>query len=178
MEAFLDIMKFQSNKHFIAWGLLSLTSSAAYSLPTDLSQPINIEADKAAFDQKEGTANYSGNVVVIQGSIRIEAQSLTINTNPETGEFESLAAKGTPSLFTQQLNEAGDQMKATGNTLNYNVANGQLEIHKNGYLQRGEDEISADFIHYLLNNGTFNAENRGSGRVNMTLQPVQSEQAN
>lgn len=171
-------MKFLSNKQFLAWGLISLASSAAFSLPTDLSQPISIEADKAAFDQKAGTANYSGNVVVTQGTIRIEAQSLTINTHPETGEFESLTAEGEPSSFTQQLNEAGDRIKATGNALDYNVSNGQLEIHENGYLQRGEDEISADYIHYLLNSGTFNAENRGSGRVNMTLQPVQSEQAN
>ena len=173
-------MTLQINKLKIALtaAILSLSSSVVMALPDDLNQPINIEADKAFFDQKEGSANYSGNVVVTQGSIRIEAELLKIKTNPSTGEFQSLSAEGTPSSFAQQLNEEGKQMKANGDMLNYDVQKGQLEIHKNGYLQRGDDEISADFIRYLMKNETFKAENRGSGRVNMTLQPTSSEQQN
>lgn len=154
-----------------------LSCGASYALPNDQQKPVSIEADSAFFDQKQGTANYSGNVVVKQGSILIKAQALSIITNPETGEFQSLSANGSPSQFSQQLDQAGNTMHANGDTLDYDVTKGQLEIHNNGYLKRGEDEISADYIHYLLDNGTFKAENRGSGRVNMTLQPTLIDQA-
>ncbi|MCO4786435.1 MAG: lipopolysaccharide transport periplasmic protein LptA, partial [Marinomonas atlantica] len=170
-------MKLQPTKNAILSVALILSCSATYALPNDRQQPISIEADSAFFDQNKGTANYSGNVVVKQGSILIEAQDLSIMTDPETGDFRALNAKGSPSKFSQQLDQAGNTMNAYGNSLDYDVTKGQLEIHSNGYLQRGEDEISADYIHYLLNDGTFKAENRGSGRVNMTLQPTLIDQA-
>ncbi len=170
-------MKPQLTKHAILSVALMLAYSASYALPNDRQQPISIEADSAFFDQNKGTANYSGNVVVKQGSILIEAQDLSIITDPTTGDFRALSAKGSPSKFSQQLDQTGNTMHANGDTLDYDVTKGQLEIHNNGYLQRGEDEISADYIHYLLNDGTFKAENRGSGRVNMTLQPTLIDQA-
>lgn len=169
-------MTFHNTKLSLAALTLTLACSSSFALPNDHQQPISIEADKAYFDQKQGTATYSGNVLVKQGSIVIEAQELSIQTNPETGEFKALNAKGTPSKFSQQMDESGNTMHANGDSLDYDVTTGQLEIHNNGYLQRGEDEISADYIHYLLNEGTFKAENRGTGRVNMTLQPSLTDQ--
>lgn len=169
-------MTFQNPKTTLVAVAIALACSQSFALPNDHQQPISIEADKAFFDQKQGSASYSGNVVVKQGSIIIEAQQLTIQTNPETGEFKALNAKGTPSKFSQQMDESGNTMHANGDTLDYDVTRGQLEIHNNGYLQRGDDEISADYIHYLLNDGTFKAENRGTGRVNMTLQPSLTDQ--
>lgn len=152
-----------------------LASFAALALPSDQRQPINIESDRAQFDQQKGEANYSGNVVVKQGTITIEAEDLSIYTDPQTGDFKSLHAVGSPSRFSQQIDQTGRMMNANGDTLDYDVTLGELEIHDNGYLKRGEDEISADFIQYFLDDSTFQAENRGSGRVNMTLQPSTSE---
>lgn len=169
-------MTFHNTKLTLAALTFTLACGSSFALPNDHQQPISIEADKAFFDQKQGTASYSGNVLVKQGSIIIEAQELSIQTNPETGEFKALNAKGTPSKFSQQIDDTGNAMHANGDSLDYDVTTGQLEIHNNGYLQRGEDEISADYIHYLLNEGTFKAENRGTGRVNMTLQPSLTDQ--
>lgn len=162
----------------ISFAAVALVASfATMALPTDQRQPINIEADSAVFDQPQGQASYSGNVIVKQGSITIEAEELAIFTDPNTGDFKALHAEGTPSRFSQQIDESGSMMRATGNRLEYDVTLGQLEIHDNGYLQRGDDEISADYIHYMLNDSTFKAENRGNGRVNMTLQPTIIESA-
>ncbi len=152
--------------------LAIILSVPAYALPDDQSQPISVEADKATFDQKSGVATYKGNVIATQGSIRIVAESLIINTNTATSAFQSLHATGTPSEFSQVLDEAGTLLKATGNTLDYDTSAGELEIHKNGFLKRGDNEIAADYIHYFMETDVFNAENRGSGRVNMTLQPA------
>lgn len=144
----------------------------ALALPNDRLQPINIEADNASFNQKDGIASYSGNVVAKQGSIIIHAEELSITTNPDTGEFRELHATGIPSKFTQTLDNDGNILSAQGNTLDYDATSGELEIHQNGYLKHGQDEISADYIHYQLENEVFKAENRGNGRVNMTLQPT------
>ena len=130
-------MTFHNTKLTLAALALTLLCNPSFALPNDHQKPISIEADKAFFDQKQGTASYSGNVVVKQGSIIIEAQELSIQTNPETGEFKALNAQGTPSKFSQQMDEAGNTMHANGDTLDYDVTTGQLEIHNNGYLQRG-----------------------------------------
>ncbi|RDL45774.1 lipopolysaccharide transport periplasmic protein LptA [Marinomonas piezotolerans] len=148
----------------------------AFALPDDQQQPISIEADKAFFDQKTGVATYDGNVIAKQGSIEIIAEHLTIKTDIATNEFNSLHAKGSPSSFSQTIDEAGSILKATGDTLDYSVTKGELEVHDNGFLKRGDNEISADYIHYFIEKDTFNAENRGSGRVNMTLQPASNQQ--
>ena len=142
------------------------------AMPDDQQQPINVEANKASFNQKTGVAIYEGNVIATQGTIRIVAEHLTIQTDAATNAFESLHAVGTPSEFSQIMDAQGTELRATGDTLDYSVALGELEVHKNGFLKRGENEISADYIHYYIQTDEFNAENRGSGRVNMTLQPA------
>lgn len=48
-----------------------LISGLTVGLSSDPDQPIEVEADSAELDDKERIAVYQGNVVVIQGSIRL-----------------------------------------------------------------------------------------------------------
>lgn len=127
-------------------------------------------------DQKAGTAIYEGSVLVRQGTIEIEADYLKIFSDPTSGELKRLEAKGTPSKFRQQLDETGAMIISEGDALEYDTVASKLELNGDSYLKRDLDEIDAEYILYMLNDETFRAENRGQGRVNMTLQPAKNEE--
>ena len=63
---------------------LGLPGSAS-ALSTDRDQPINLEADEAELDQTEGVSTYVGNVVVTQGSMKVESDRMVGEEGHPTG---------------------------------------------------------------------------------------------
>ena len=55
-----------------------LLAAQTFALSTDREQPINIEADQAEADDNLGVAIYKGDVVIVQGSMRILGDTVTI----------------------------------------------------------------------------------------------------
>lgn len=149
-------------------------SSMLYALPDDQSQPMQIEADKAYYNQNTGIAIYEGNVIASQGSIKIEADYIKVTSNTETNRFNRLDAKGGPAKFRQQIDDTGSMMVSEGDSILYLTTEELLEITGQGYVKRAGDEIRADFIKYRMDNGTFEAEKQTSGRVSMTLVPEET----
>ena len=48
-------------------------------LKTDVSQPVQVVADQLSVNQTDGTASFSGNVVITQGDMRLQAGAVTIH---------------------------------------------------------------------------------------------------
>lgn len=158
-------------------GLITLMALSQHSLalPNDIEKPLEIQADEASFDQNTGQAIYKGNVFVKQGSIEIQAQYLKVTSDPETQQFSSLEASGSPAKFSQQVDWSGNIVISKGNEIHYTTDESKLEIIGEGYLSRMQNSISADYILYMIKDGTFSAEKKDSGRVSMTLQPQTSK---
>lgn len=146
-------------------------SSLASALPSDTEQPLEIQADEASFNQTTGEAVYKGNVLITQGTIEIEAEYLKITTDPKTQKFSKLKAQGKPAKFSQQIDTAGNMVISQGDNIDYSTLEAKLEISGNGYLNRIENKVSADYILYMVNSGAFQANKTDTGRVSMTLQP-------
>ncbi|MCB5160565.1 lipopolysaccharide transport periplasmic protein LptA [Marinomonas algarum] len=166
-------------KQFVSAGALLtaiICSHSAFALPDDTSQPLEIQADEASFNQNSGEAIYKGNVFVKQGSIEIQAQYLKVLTNPETRTFSRLEAQGTPAKFSQQIDWAGNIVITQGNEIYYSTTKSELQIIGDGYLSRLDNTITADTILYMIQDGTFSAEKQDTGRVSMTLQPQAPEE--
>jgi lipopolysaccharide export system protein LptA len=70
---------------------LFLTSSVC-ALSTDKDQPIEIEADTADLDDEKGISIYRGNVVTIQGSVRMTGDIMTVYFTD--GELDTLIMDG------------------------------------------------------------------------------------
>ena len=66
------------------------------ALATDSKQPIEIQADFAELDDKEGKTIYVGNVVVIQGSIKMTGDKLKVNFSEER-DLEDVYIEGRPA---------------------------------------------------------------------------------
>jgi lipopolysaccharide export system protein LptA len=111
-----------------ACGLLA--AGSAWALKSDKNQPININSDHAEFkaDPKNvanGTGVYTGNVVIVQGSIEIHGDKAVfhlINNDLDTAEVY-----GDPVTFTQQP-DTGEPMHGQSQELTYDVPKNQVTL--------------------------------------------------
>ena len=82
-------------------GALSCTAMSAFALPTDRNQPISLVADRATYNDKTGYTTYSGNVVIEQGSMKLQADSVTAQLN-KNRQISTVTANGHPARFQQK----------------------------------------------------------------------------
>ncbi|MEZ5672702.1 MAG: LptA/OstA family protein [Thiotrichaceae bacterium] len=61
-------------RNSLLWIMVLSLPYSAFALSTDHNQPINIQSDTAMIDDNNGLAIYTGNVVVTQSTIRIDAE--------------------------------------------------------------------------------------------------------
>lgn len=159
--------------------LFALFSQASLALETDRQQPINIEADRAEFDRKEGTAVYLGNVVLQQGSLIIYADKIALMRDQE--ELQEAIAYGSPARFQQQINAQGGQTKARSLTMKFDTMNQQVTLLEEAFLQQDENEFTGDKIIYdtetekVSANGlpktNKQAGQKRTGRIKLIIQP-------
>ncbi len=80
--------------------LLCLFSPKLLALSTDKFQDIEIEADTAEMDDIKGITIYRGNVIVIQGSIHMTGDKMTVYFD-ENGDMRLVIMVGKPATYKQ-----------------------------------------------------------------------------
>lgn len=151
---------------------LGLLSDFAFALPDDQQQPIHVTANSAV--QENNTVTYRGNVIIVQGSVRIEADQVVIQH--EKGKLQKATATGKPARFQQQPDVDGGLITGSANTLIYHNSDQRVELLQDALVDRDKSTVKSDRIEYLLSTKTVRADTsptNGSGRVEMILQPNQ-----
>ena len=69
------------------------TATPVLALPSDSNQTITLEADRATYNEKTGITTYTGNVIIQQGTIKIQADSLVATLN-KNRQIQQVTAKG------------------------------------------------------------------------------------
>jgi lipopolysaccharide export system protein LptA len=157
--------------------LLALQAGMAAALPEDQQQPIHITADSAV--QENNVVTYRGNVLIVQGSIRINADQVVIYH--DKGKLQRAVANGKPARFQEQPEADGGVIVGSANTLIYHNADQRVELVQDAFVDRDKSTVKGSRIEYLLPSKTVRAEsaaNNPSGRVEMVLQPNQQKPAN
>ncbi len=140
------------------------------ALPEDRSQPIKVTADNAV--QQEGTVTYRGAVVIEQGTLRIEGDTVVVNH--VAGRVQKLTATGKPARLQQQPEPKGGLVHAAARTLIYHQSENRVELLREARVERDDSTVTGDRIEYLIDNETVRARGgRDGGRVEMVLQPDQ-----
>lgn len=157
--------------------LLALGASVALALPDDQHQPIHVTSNSAI--QENNMVTYRGNVVVVQGTIRIEADQVVINH--EKGKLQRAVATGKPVRFQQQPDTEGGLITGNASTVIYYSAEQRVELLQDALVDRDKSTVHGNRIEYLLPSKTVRAEgsvNNQPGRVDMVFQPSQDKSAN
>ncbi len=123
-------------------------SNSAQALPEDREQPIRITADHALRDEKQGYTEYTGNVRLDQGSLRIEADKITVHHVTE--EADRIVAVGKPAHMQQipEVNKA--MMHARANTIEYFKTEERVHLSDNAQVEQDGSIVTGDTIDYYI----------------------------
>ena len=104
-----------AKRYFIA--IIWLIAPSVFALPEDRDQPIEIAADNAVINEKQNQAEYTGAVLVTQGTLKLEGELVNLKTN-EAGEVETFVSKGQPARF-ENLRRKTDKEPVRGRALHH-----------------------------------------------------------
>ena len=159
----------RSGWQWLALALLAGVAGAVQALPEDREQPIQIEADSAELDQNAGVITYTGNVVVVQGTMRLAADTGKIFL--EEGEFQRMEATGSPTTFRYKPDVDKEVIDGEGRRVEYNVETGKVTVTDNARFTQGQDVFTGDFIEYDLATDIIRADSKDGGRIRLVIQP-------
>lgn len=145
----------------LAAGPASAQNTAFGGMSADTSAPVEVAADNLAVNQADGSAVFTGNVVIGQGEMRLSADRVTV-IYAEGGQnrISSLRAEGNVTLVSgPDAAEAG--------TADYDVESGQVVLNGDVVLSQGSNVLTGDQVTVDLGTGTAQVQ----GRVRSVLQP-------
>lgn len=142
----------------------------AHALESDREQPIQVSADTVDVNQKTGVSKYRGKVVLIQGTLRIEAAEVLVNTRDN--EIVSVSAKGRPLTFQQKLDRTGEQVNASARRMEYHARKQQVDLYDRVTFRQGADVVNSPVVRYNLATTQLTAEGGNTAeRVRSVIQP-------
>lgn len=114
------ILILNKNKLFsICLGLLLLSAAPnGWTLESDKDQPIEIEADTGELDDLQNISIYKGDVITVQGTIRMTGDKMTVYYT-EDDEMDYLIMKGRPATYRQLPEDSSVYDHAEALTMEY-----------------------------------------------------------
>lgn len=153
----------------LAVGLSSATAQGTNltvsGLQQDTGAPVEVTADSLQVDQAAGNAVFTGNVLIVQGAMRLAAAEVRVtyakaaDGTLDTGTIDSMTASGGVTLATET--EAAEAAEAV-----YSPQSGELVMTGDVLLTQGGNSISGQTLTIDLNTGA----GQMGGRVRTVLQ--------
>ena len=156
---------------FILWLLVCLgagpvlaqdTRVAFGTAPTDPNQPVEVTADSLNVNQADGSAEFTGEVLVIQGAMRMTADRMFVIYDREASRIARLEATGGVVLVNGP--DAAESDRAE-----YSIDSGVIVMTGSVLLTQGPSVLSSNRMVVNLTTGTAEM----AGRVKTILNPGQ-----
>jgi lipopolysaccharide export system protein LptA len=148
--------------------LCVLLSGHVLAKSSDRNQAMDINADRTdALLTDDGESSISGNVVISQGSLQINADKAVITR--VKGETSKVTLSGNPARM-QQMNDNGELMKATAKEIVYFLSTEQINLLGNVVINQPRGSMRGEVIRYDIKSGRLTGGSEGS-RIQMRLEP-------
>lgn len=143
---------------------LAQQASVAFGgLKQDTSLPVEIEADNLTVNNADGSAEFTGNVLVGQGEMRLAASAIRVEYGADGKSINRLIASGGVTLSS--ASEAAEAQEAI-----YTISTGEVVMTGDVLLTQGQTALSGQKLVIDLKAGT----GRMEGRVQTTFLPGQN----
>ena len=129
----------------------------------DPTQPVEVTSDSLDVNQASGSAEFSGNVLINQGEMRLSAQKVVVIYNQEIGGIDRLEATGDVVLVNGPDAAAADRAE-------YTIDDGVIVMTGNVLLTQGPNALTSDKMTVNLTTGTANLV----GRVKTIINPAKN----
>ncbi len=154
--------------------VVSFSASLVQALPEDREKPMRITADKAERDDVNGVTIYRGNVVAIQGTLKLESEKLTIYVIDD--QANKIVAEGSPAKMQQRPEADKAMVYAKANIITYFRSEERVHLQTDGYVEQDGSVVNGDSIDYFIEKQLTKATsdpNRKDDRVLVVLPPSQ-----
>jgi lipopolysaccharide export system protein LptA len=146
----------------LAWPSFGLAQSgqvAFGNIQENAGLPIEVTADNLDVNQNDGTAIFTGNVMIGQGTMRLSAPEVLVVYQENQSGIERLKATGGVTLVS-------GEDAAEASTADYNLETGMIAMQGNVLLLQGPSAVAAEQMTVNTRSGTASM----SGRVKTVLQ--------
>jgi lipopolysaccharide export system protein LptA len=129
-------------------------------LTQDTSLPVEVSADQLAVNNADGSAVFSGNVIVTQGEMKLAAREVRVSYGTEKNDIQELVASG--GVAVTNLGDAVEAKEAV-----YTIASGLIVLTGDVLLTQGPSAMAGQKLTINLKDGSGVME----GRVTTTFVP-------
>lgn len=153
------------------------------ALESDREQPATVEADEVEYDFRTGVRTYKGNVIVIQGTLKITADKLEVVYDGQ--DLQSATAWGRPASFKQRPDGKDQDVIGKGEKIILDQIANTLTLYDEASLQQGPDVANGDEIVYNITDdklsikgaATTQAQSEQTGETASTEKPKKPTRA-
>ena len=134
----------------------------------------------ATYNEKTGVTTYTGNVIIEQGTMKLQANSIVANLNSQK-EISTITATGGPARFQQKVDVNKGLAKGQAQKILYNAQTGIVTFSGSALLEQDGASIRGNTLKYSMNKGdieatgTPNSTGSSSGRVQIVIPPSSSK---
>ena len=154
-------------------GALSVSAISAYALPSDRNQPVSLVADRATYNDKTGYTTYSGNVIIEQGTMKLQADTVTAQLNSNR-QISTVTALGRPARFQQKTDPSKGLAKGEGQKIVYNADTGIITLTGNAFVNQDGASVRGATLRYSMNKGDIEAIGSSSSSSATSTSPSQN----
>ncbi|MDD2724073.1 MAG: lipopolysaccharide transport periplasmic protein LptA [Methylovulum sp.] len=166
-------MKDNNKKLILFCGILLNTfyNTVSFALESDADQPISIDSNTATYDDATETSTYTGNVISIQGSIRVNSDKLVVYL--KNGEVDKLIFTGNRAKFKQTPNAGAEDIIGEALLGEYYPKKNLLVLQNKAVVTQGNATYSSNLIEYDIKSSLVKAGEKSSDtkRVHVILKP-------
>lgn len=146
----------------------------SWSLPEDRQQPMQVESDTASRDDRSRVTIYTGNVIVDQGTMHVEADKATVYMTADNKQIDRIVCNGRPATYRQLPKPGGELVKAHAEILEYQVAKDFIVLTHGAHLDQGGSTLDGEVVTYDVAKDLMQARGGDkNGRVRMVIPPQQ-----
>ena len=176
-------------KSFRCWIILLLgmvAAGGAQAEKADTSKPTNIEANQMAYDDVKQINTFTGNVVLVRGTLTIKADRMVVTQDPAGYQYATVYAKRGEKATFRQKRDGGPNLWIEGEAadrIEYDTKTEVAKFYVDARVRllegaRPTDEVEGEFISYdskqefySVNNTASGASKAGGGRIRAIIQP-------
>lgn len=151
----------------------------AHAEKADRQQAVQLEADRVTVDDRQKLQVFEGNVILSQGTLRIQTAKMTVAQDNEG--FQKGTALGGPdgvARFRQKREGSTEFIEGEAERIEHNGRSEKTEFFGRAHVKSGLDEVSGQHIvydgktqSYTVSGTLQGAAGSGSGRVKAVIQP-------
>jgi lipopolysaccharide export system protein LptA len=171
-------------RRIIAAAAAALSIAApAHAEKADRAKPIHLEADRVTVDDAKQVANFTGNVVLSQGTLLMRGERMEVRQDRDG--FRHGVMWGKPAYFRQKREGFDDYIEGWAERVEYDGRADKVQMFDRAILKRGQDEVRGSYISYDSNTEFFQVEGAtksaaakaGDTRVRVIMQPKPKQTA-